>query len=66
MKDLFYFFSVAVLLGSPLFFGIYVLERAACHAKWGDAVNRYGVLEGCMIEWEGKVVPSDRVWVGDK
>lgn len=38
--------------------GTAMLDRAACYSKWSEFNPTWGVLTGCMIETNGKRIPS--------
>lgn len=52
------FVLMVVLLGIALV-GDYWFNSWKCNSKFGDYKPTYGLIQGCMIEYNGKKIPAE-------
>ncbi len=56
---MFVFFVVVFIIGC-----MYVIDKKACLSKYRDFNPEYvGLITGCMVEYNGKTVPSESLRV---
>ena len=54
---------VIIIVLLPFAGPIYFLENKSCHSKWEQVGHtEYGFFTGCLVEYEGRLVPADKVW----
>ena len=63
MKDAITFFGgialVSAIVMAVIFAIAYWVMANGCDARWVDFDNRFGVWEGCMVEFEGTWYPDE-------
>jgi hypothetical protein len=57
LQGLLFLVVVFALLGVLIFFA----ERMSCDAKWSQYPHQYTFAGGCLVEIDGKQVPSSNV-----
>jgi hypothetical protein len=70
MKDFFEMLSAWIvmgILGMGALIVIYALfsipDRVQCYAQYKNYNPQYGLIQGCMIDYKGEHIPSDKMRV---
>jgi len=57
-----YIIGLIIIATALMITGGFWFESIQCENRWQDRDSEFSVTTGCLVEYEGVMVPEDRVW----